>query len=380
MTPVLLVLLFGVVTTGITSLFLLYHRNGPALHHVHLDVPHTDQMNDKPTISMLEDREYSIKWPDLAIAFEKDERSGVPFLVWRGASQSQRKLLFVFHYPQSYSAFMHAISHIFTSNACPANAFEVLQVKTGMHLNEEILYRMKVTGSSFYGVIVDDSGFINISDKYPLCAMIGTGSLSYMHVSVAGDTDEYDWLVEQKPTEICPLTKTEERVRLLDTVSTQLHLKLNGMTWIGRTERLLQQIPVFYQLFYPRFIHDGDTLTVFDENLEQVEKDVQILCQLGQKNSIILSEKEKYRGFSDWMVNHGLYDRVKDALQASDHLVPVIPYRMALSADQDIHVGCSVIHFAPLVNGQIDSSSQTICFYEKLLLAKTEKSNRTERP
>lgn len=356
------------IVVAVSCLFLLSYRKGLSFQNVHLNVPASDHLISSSCHTMMEDREYSLKWPQLAIAFEKDERTGTAFLVWRGAVKSDRKLLFVFYHEQSYSAFMQACSQIFEANACPANSFEVLQVTDDMHLNEQILYRMKTTGEPFYGVIVDDSGFMNISDHDPLCAMIGTGSLSQMILQIQGDTDEYDWLVEQKPQKIFPSVRTEERARLFQLLMSQLHPKSEGMTWKAKTENLLRKLPVFTPYFYPQIIHDGDTVIVWDETLEDVEKDVRILCDHGQKSGIVFTDMGKSKGFSDWPMNHELYDRIVNALHASDHLMPIIPYRMALSQQKDIRIGCSVMHFAPMVNGVVDSSSLTICFYEKLLL------------
>lgn len=357
----------AVVCTGISCLILLNQRNSPKLKHVHMDVSENGCILPHRKECLLYDQEYAIRWPDLAIAFEKDESSGIPFLVWRGAVRSQRKLLFVFYQEQTFSAFMHACACLFSTNQCPANAFEALRVPENCQLNEEILYRMKTSGDPYYGVIVDDSGFLNLSQPYPLCALVGIGSLSKTTLQITGDTDEYDWLVEQKPKTIAPLQKTEERVMQLQVICSALHVKTSGISWKARAESLIRQIPGFTQLFYPHIIHDGDTVTVFDQTDDLVEKDIRALCEKGQKAGIVLQETDRQSGFTDWPMNHELYDRIVNALHASDHLVPIIPYRMALTHPKDIHVGCSVMHFAPTVHGIIDSSFSSICFYEKLL-------------
>ena len=67
----------AVVCTGISCLILLNQQNSPKLKHVHMDVSENGCILPHRKECLLYDQEYAIRWPDLAIAFEKDESSGI---------------------------------------------------------------------------------------------------------------------------------------------------------------------------------------------------------------------------------------------------------------------------------------------------------------
>ena len=367
MNILIVVLALCMAVVLVSCMLLLKYRNEPKLKHVHMEVPALDAVFSDAKTGLIEDLDHYIRFPQLAIAFEKDESSGTPFLVFKGAVRSERKLLYVFTKQQAYMAFMHACANIFNDNRCPDHAFEILRVCDDMDLNQEILYRMKVSGTPYYGVIVDDSCFLSLDGINSLCALIGIGTCASITFQITGDSSEYDWLVEQKPTELFPLRKTEERQIILDHLLQSMHQRFTGMTWNRKVNHLLHHLPSAWQWFYPQIVHDGDLVTIYDENEELVRKDAQILCEKGRQSSIVLEEKTHFKGFTDWPLDHALYDRIVDALYDSAHMPVIIPYRIGKKAEEAIHVGCSVIHFSPLVHFQLDCFDQSIHFYEKLL-------------
>ena len=128
MNILIVVLALCMAVVLVSCMLLLKYRNEPKLKHVHMEVPALDAVFSDAKTGLIEDLDHYIRFPQLAIAFEKDESSGTPFLVFKGAVRSERKLLYVFTKQQAYMAFMHACANIFNDNRCPDHAFEILRV------------------------------------------------------------------------------------------------------------------------------------------------------------------------------------------------------------------------------------------------------------
>ncbi|MGM9941646.1 MAG: hypothetical protein ACI32N_06610 [Bulleidia sp.] len=367
-----LILLVCIIIILLCTLILLVHSLKPAQYHPVMDVKQSRQdafFNRFETEETLwNDREYTARWPQLVLAFTRISDLCQDALQWQGATRTQRRLLFVFRHEQSYSAFMSACEDIFENNLVPYNAFDVIHDPDCHITSEHLLYRMKKTGTAYTGVITDESGLFHLSGTSCQTAVIGSGYLSGMTIGLKGDNEEFDWLGEVRDRDLFHPIKDSDSVALYRMVKQTYGLHPEGMTFLSRVQDVMKTIPESTHWFMPVLEKHPDRIVLYGLNPKTVEAGFETLRKSAETAGITLTGTGTWKGYGTEEINTQLPERCTHALHKAGYDALSMPMRLPVPPDQQIHLGCPVLLFGPLMHENRTSYVMTMEYYRSFLL------------
>lgn len=367
-----LLILVCIIIILVCTLILLIHSLRNTQYHPVMRIQPSQQdtffNRFEKNETLWNDRKYTARWPRLVLAFTRITDLCEDALQWEGVTKTQRRLLFVFHHRQAYDAFMSACEQIFENNLVPCNAFDVIFDPQYTVTDEQLLYRMKKTGLTYSGVITDDSGFVHLAGLNRISALVSTGYQAGKCIAFSGDNQEYDWLGELRDRELFHPVKDSEIIAMYHVVTDVFHLHPKGLTFHTKLNDVMRIIPESVRWFMPVLEKHHDHLIVHGHNLKAIESNMTSLQHSAKKAGITLTETESWQAYSTDDVNTQLYDRCVHSLEKTGYDIPVLPVHIAMNREKQIHLGCPVLMFAPLLNENRTSYAMSVQYYLSFLM------------
>ena len=362
----LLILVFLILCSVLILLVsLLFHKNTATGFPLRKKHGKHVAMEDGERERLSED--YTIRWKDSDLFFETFRYEEAICLSWRGAVWKKDRILYVFTQKDAFEAFMSACQNIFDRNELPAYEFDVFYDENGLmeHVSDLILLHMTRMERNYVGVIQDDSGFRHLSGVNEISALIGIGYSGSACFSFSGDNSDYDWISGIS-------SKTFEPVRddwfadLADRLKRIFDLHADPFFYRKRVRRIMEMIPESTGWFLPSVSKEEGRIVLFSENMKQLSECSETLKKSAARASVRIKKETECAPCSFQIIDHSFYDLCCNAIHKS-YRTEIIPVYMNVEEKQQLHLGCNVIHFAPLLNGSRFHAISSVDFYECLL-------------
>lgn len=348
-----------------TCIYLYYHNTEAPYFHNEKQGRHASSARP---VSEKMNLEYTMHWPEMNIFFHSEKMQETLFLSWLGATSLKERYLFVFTEKEAFRAFLSACEKIFDENEVPEFMFDAVYRENGSvaEMQDQILLFMQKNHYSYKGVIQDDGSFSHLSGINVTSALIGTGYSASRLYSTSGDNEDYDWTA-QLHSEMFHTEKDEYLSSLMELLNRTFVLHIPFGLWKNRVRTVTQMIPESVHWFYPCIEKNGNTIRIYYENDSVMQKNEELLFSSAKKHSIKMKKESESESCSFMMIDNSLYDRCRTAVKHVYH-ADSIPVYMNVPLLQQIHLGCNVIHFAPLLNHSRYGAGDSILFYEQFLI------------
>ena len=315
--------------------------------------------------------EYTMHWPEMNIFFQSEKIQDTLFLSWLGATAEKERYLFIFTDKEAFRAFLSACEKIFEENEVPAFLFDAVYRENGMvsEIQDQVLLFMQKYHYSYRGVIQDDGSFSHLSGINVTSALVGTGYSASRLYSTSGDNEDYDWAA-QLHSDMFHSQKDEYLASLMSILNRTFDLHIPFGLWKTKVQTVTQMIPESVHWFYPSIEKSENTVCMYYENDSLMQENEELLLSSAKKNSVKIKKESESESCSFMMIDTSLYERCRKAVKLVYH-AESIPIYMNILPGEQIHLGCNVIHFAPLLNHSRYGASNSILFYEQFLISKS---------
>ena len=346
------------------------------LHHSTTSVPYFH--NEKrgrhvSSVSRISEKmnfDYTTHWPEMNIFFQSEKMQDTLFLSWLGATANQERYLFIFTDKEAFRAFLSACEKIFEENEVPAFMFDVVYRENGRvnEIQDQVLLFMQKYHYSYKGVIQDDGSFSHLSGINVTAALVGTGYSAGCLYSTSGDNEDYDWAAQLR-SDMFHTRKDEYLSYLMNKLNRTFDLHIPFGVWKTKVQMITQMIPESVHWFYPCIEKNENTVCMYYENDSLMQENEDLLLSSAKKHSVKIKKESESKSCSFMMIDFSLFERCQRVVEKV-YRTESIPVFMNVQPSQQIHLGCNVIHFAPLLNHSRYGASDSIVFYEQFLISK----------
>lgn len=311
--------------------------------------------------------DYTMHWPEINIFFQSETLNECLFVSWKGAVKKKDRYLFVFTRKEAFSAFLSACSRIFEENKVPGYMFDAVYMEGGSVslIQKEILVFMQKYHYSYQGVIEDNSQFSHLAGLNCTSALVGIGYSGTQVYSYHGDSADFDW-ASQLAYRMFPSKKDDYLNFLLKLLNQTYELHVSFGLWQSKVDTVCKMLPESSHWFYPVIEKSEDTIRLYYENDVMMKENEEILTANARKNGITIKKETESKSCSFYFLDSKLFECCKNAVHHVYH-EDSIPVYMNVPFTEQLHLGCNVIHFAPILNNSRYGAADSILFYEQFL-------------
>lgn len=368
--PLILLLLLIICIFGIAIVMSIYlHHSSTSAPYFHNE-KHGRHVSSARHVSEKMNLDYTMHWPEMTIFFQCEKIQDTLFLSWLGATAKQERYLFIFTDKEAFRAFLSACEKIFDENEVPAFMFDAVYRENGLvsEIQDQVLLFMQKYHYSYQGVVQDDGSFSHLSGINVAVAIVGTGYSACCLYSTSGDNEDYDWAAQLR-SDMFHSKKDEYLSSLMNMLNRTFDLHIPFGVWKAKVQMVTQMIPESMHWFYPYIEKSENTVCMYYENDSLMMENEDILLSSAKKHSVKIKKESESVSCSFMMIDSSLFERCQRVVEQV-YQTESIPVFMNVQLSQQIHLGCNVIHFAPLLNHSRYGASDSILFYEQFLITK----------
>lgn len=362
----LLMICICILVAAVMMVVYLYrnHQDIPYYHNEKQGRHASSYKSVSETMSM----DYTMHWPEMNIFFHSEKMEDILFLSWQGAVKKKDRYLFLFTEKDTFSAFLSACARLFEENEVPLFMFDAVFKENGRvsEIQDQVLIFMQKYHYSYKGVLQDDGSFSHLSGINVTSALIGVGYSGVRLYTISGDNEDYDWSA-QLHSGMFHTEKDEYLASLMERLNRTFDLHVPFGLWKSRTDTITHMIPESVHWFYPCIEKSENMVYMYYENDDMMQENERILLSSAKKHSVHIKKETESHSCSFMMIDSSFYDRCQKAVSLV-YQCESIPVYMNVPAKEQVHLGCNVIHFAPVLNHSRYGASDSILFYEQFLV------------